>query len=328
MLSTEWAQRLGLNEKVIVGVGAMDAHMGAVGGQIEPYYLSKVIGTSTCDMLVAPADDMATKNVKGICGLVNGSIIPGMIGMEAGQSAFGDVYAWFKNLLAWPIKHILNGEGLSDEALEEAIEKIIPELSKQAEMLPLKEDQELSVDWFNGRRTPDANALLKGCLLGLNLGSDAPQLFYSLVEGTCFGARAIVERFREQGVPVKGLIGIGGIAKKSPFIMQMLADVIGMPIKVHRSDQTCALGAAMFAATAAGIYSKVEDAMAAMGLGFETEYKPDPLRAALFSKRYHKYLMAGGFIEQLTNPKMSSDENVSENPAYGMLEEAVESTRG
>jgi len=302
-LSAEWAGRLGLSEKVIVGIGAMDAHMGAVGGQIEPYYLSKVIGTSTCDMLVAPVPEMDGKFVQGICGLVNGSIIPGMIGMEAGQSAFGDVYAWFRQLLAWPLKYLPAAASISPQVLQELTESLLPELSRQAALLPPQEDQELSIDWFNGRRTPDADASVKGAIMGLHLGSDAPHIFRSLAEATCFGARAIVERFIEQGVPVKGLIGIGGVAKKSPFIMQMLADVIGMPIRINKSEQTCALGAAMFAATACGYYTTVAEAMEKMGQGFGETYYPDATRREVYQRRYQKYLSAGNYLQQSGNAK-------------------------
>ena len=296
-LSKEWAERVGLSTNVVVGVGAFDAHMGAVGGQIEPFHLSKVMGTSTCDMLVAPADYMEGKLVKGICGQVNGSIIPGMIGLEAGQSAFGDAYAWFKNVLAWPLKNVLG----DSKAIDEAIDKIIPELTKQASQLPLEENGELAIDWLNGRRTPDANQLLTGGFSGLDLGSDAPRMFRALVESTCFGAKKIVDRFNEEGIPVKGLIGMGGVARKSPFIMQMMADVINMPIRIHRSEQTCAAGAAMFAATAAGLYSQVEDAMAAMGQGFDQEYHPDQSQVPIYAKRYKQYNRFGDFIEAETN---------------------------
>ncbi|MGN6339449.1 MAG: ribulokinase [Ginsengibacter sp.] len=303
-LSEEWAQRLGLPKDVIVGVGAMDAHMGAVGGQIEPYYLSKVMGTSTCDMLVAPAEEVHEKLVEGICGQVPGSVIPGMIGMEAGQSAFGDTYAWFKNLMSWPFgllreSKIIDEEKIN-ELIDEATHKIIVRLSEEAEQLQLNENDELSVDWLNGRRTPDANQLLKAAVTGLSLGTDAPRFFKALVEGTCFGAKAIVERFVQQGVEVKGLIGIGGVAKKSSYIMQTMADVMDMPIKIHRSEQTCAAGAAMFAATAAGIYDKVEDAMKAMGRGFDKEYFPNKEKVSIYQKRYQKYLELGKFIEQQT----------------------------
>ena len=221
-LSKEWAKKLSLSEDVIVGVGAFDAHIGAVGGQIEPYYLSKVMGTSTCDMLVAPVDEVKNKLIKGICGQVESSIIPGMIGMEAGQSAFGDVYAWFAGLTPG---HSPKGEGR------------IVQLSKKAATLPLNENDELAIDWLNGRRTPDADQTLKAAIINLNLASDAPKIFKALVEATCFGAKAIVERFNEQGVAVKGLIGLGGVAKKSSYVMQVMADVMNIPIKIHRANK-------------------------------------------------------------------------------------------
>ncbi|HWV75350.1 MAG TPA: ribulokinase [Pseudosphingobacterium sp.] len=305
-ISKEWAERLGIPPRAIVGIGAMDAHMGAVGGQIEPYSLSKVMGTSTCDMLVVPKNELGDKVIKGICGQVEGSIIPGMIGLEAGQSAFGDIYAWFKQLLSWPLQHMLIK---SDKMDVETTKKIVAdiqdgllhELSKQAAALPLSEHAELSIDWLNGRRTPDANQTLKGMISGLSLGSNAPSIFYSLVESTCFGARKIVERFQEEGVPVKGLIGVGGIAQKSPFVMQMLADVMQMPLKIHKSEQTCALGAAMFAATIAGIYPSVEQAMETMGPGFGQEYQPNKVRKELFESRYQLYNRLGDCLEKTQN---------------------------
>lgn len=295
-LSQEWADKLGLDTNVIVGIGAFDAHMGAVGGQIEPYYLSKVMGTSTCDMLVAPEHEVGDTLVKGICGQVDGSIIPGMIGMEAGQSAFGDIYAWFRNLLAWPLRFI------SDENQRKEIEgKIIAELSKEAGKLPLHDDDEIAIDWMNGRRTPDANQELTGTIAGISLGTDAPAIFKALVEASCFGAKAIVDRFIAEGIPVKGLIGLGGVAKKSPYIMQVMSDVMNMPIRIHKSEQTCAAGAAMFAATAAGIYPTVQDAMAAMGQGFDAEYKPNPERVEYYKRRMKLYEKLGKFTEGLLN---------------------------
>ena len=300
-LSEEWASRLGLSKDVIVGVGAFDAHMGAVGGQIEPYHLSKVMGTSTCDMLVAPNADMKGKLVKGICGQVDGSVVPGMMGLEAGQSAFGDTYAWFRDLLGWPIQNLLGQSKLIDakgidKLKVEMFDNIIPELTKQASALPLQESDEVSIDWLNGSRTPDANQELKAAISELDLASNAPAIFKSLVEATCFGAKAIVDRFEHEGVPVKGLIGLGGVARKSPYIMQVMADVMNMPIRIHKSDQTCAAGAAMFAATAAGLYPKVEEAMAAMGQGFDVEFKPNPSAAPIYKKRYEKYKDLGEFI--------------------------------
>lgn len=304
-LSAAWAERLGLSTDVVIAVGALDAHMGAVGGQIAPYQLSKVMGTSTCDMLVAPVEEVNGKLVKGICGQVPGSVIPGMMGMEAGQSAFGDAYAWFKNLLLWPLQQVLPktafaGEAATEQLVTTVSERILAELNEQAALLPFDENSELAVDWLNGRRTPDANALLQAAVCRLNLGTDAVRLYRALAEATCFGAKKIVNRFVEEGIPVKELIGVGGIVKKAPFIMQLLADVLEMPIRAHASEQTCAAGAAMFAATAAGLYPKVEEAMQAMGQGFDKTYLPDKKHAAIYNTRYRQYEQLGMFIESRT----------------------------
>jgi L-ribulokinase len=301
-ISKEWADKLGLNEDVIVAVGAFDAHMGAVGGQIEPYHLSKVMGTSTCDMLVAPKDKIQNTLVKGICGQVDGSVIPGMIGLEAGQSAFGDSYAWLKKMILTPVIDILAKSKSIDQTTiatltEELSDKLLVELSKKASELPLLETDPIATDWLNGRRTPDANQLLKSGIIGLNLSSDAVMLFKTIVESTCFGAKAIVDRFNEEGVPIEGLIGLGGVAKKSPYIMQVMSDIMNMPIRIHKSDQTCALGAAMFAATAAGIYEKVDDAMVSMGQGFDTTYTPNKNNIDYYAKRMNLYKKLGAFIE-------------------------------
>jgi L-ribulokinase len=159
-------------------------------------------------------------------------------------------------------------------------------------------ENEIALDWFNGRRTPDANQELKAAITGLSLASNAPRIFFSLAEATCFGAKKIVDRFNEQGVPVKGLIGLGGVAKKSPFIMQMMADVMNMPIRIHKSEQACATGAAMFAATAAGLYPKVELAMDAMGTGFEKTYSPRPAQVAVFAERFRKFSALSESVEK------------------------------
>jgi L-ribulokinase len=305
-LSKEWAEQLGLTTEVIIGVGAFDAHMGAVGGQIEPYHLSKVMGTSTCDMLVAPLEEVKGILVRGICGQVPGSVIPGMMGMEAGQSAFGDAYAWYRDILSWPLQKVLENSGLihpelANRLITESKDKLIVELSRDAALLVPEEKNELALDWFNGRRTPDANQSLKGAITGLSLGTDAPKIFRSIAESTCFGAKAIVDRFNGEGVQVKGLIGLGGVARKSPFIMQMMADIMEMPIRIHKSEQTCALGAAMFAATAAGIFPDIEEAMDRMGQGFDTSYYPKPQYTEVYKKRYRQYNKLGRFIEGLAS---------------------------
>jgi len=301
-LTPEWAEKLGLSTNVVIGVGAFDAHLGAVGAEIEPYYVSKVMGTSTCDMLIAPMEEVGDKLVNGICGQVDGSIVPGMMGLEAGQSAFGDIYAWFKKILEWPIQNILADTELIDtetklKLIEETSDKIIAKLSDAASKIPISDTGIVALDWMNGRRTPDANQSLKGAISGLNLGSDAPRIFRALVESTAFGSKAINDRFIAEGVRIDGVIALGGVAKKSPFVVQIVADVLNLPIKVARSEQACALGTAMAAAVAAGVYSNTFEAQKKMGGGIEKEYHPIPENVEKYKALYEKYQKFGKFVE-------------------------------
>ena len=293
-LSQEWADRLGLTTDVVVGVSAFDCHMGAVGANISEHAFVRIIGTSTCDIMVASKEEVGDKLIKGICGQVDGSVIPGMTGLEAGQSAFGDVYAWFRRVLEWPLKNL---SGLDGEALEQACDRIIPQLTREAETLEPGAGAVLALDWMNGRRTPDANQLLTGAITGITLGTSAPMIFRALVEATAYGSRAIVDRFRREGVRIDSIIGIGGIALKSPFVMQTLSDVLNMPIKVCNTDQACALGAAMFAATASGAYPTIEAARDAMNSGFAHEYQPIPANVEVYDRLYQKYEVLGRFVE-------------------------------
>ena len=307
-LTQEWADRLGLTTDVVVAGGAFDCHMGAVGANVTPYTFVRVLGTSTCDIMVASHEDIGDKLISGICGQVDGSVIPGMIGLEAGQSAFGDIYAWFKRVLEFPFNSILSNSKLIDEdtkakLLKETMDDIIPALTREAEKIPVEESTIIAVDWMNGRRTPDANQELKGAITEITLGSSAPRIFRALVEATAFGSRAIVERMREEGVRIDNVIGIGGIALKSPFVMQTLSDVLNMPIQVCKTEQACALGAGMFAATAAGIYSKVEDAQKAMNSGFAHTYYPNAENVEKYTEIYKNYVEVGAFIEKRTLKK-------------------------
>jgi L-ribulokinase len=301
-LSKKWAEKLGLPVSVAVGAGAFDAHLGALGAEIEPYQLSKVMGTSTCDMLIAPASELGDQPVAGICGQVDGSIVPGMVGLEAGQSAFGDIYAWFRDLLMWPLENIPKGlegldEGLVEKIRKESADGMIARLSEAAGKISPAESSLLALDWMNGRRTPDANQNLKGAIMGLTLGTKAPAIFRALVEATAFGARMIVDRFVDEGVRIDGVIALGGVAKKSPLVMQIVADVLDKPIKVARSEQAVALGSAMAAAVVAGIHPSIPTAQAAMGGGFETEYHPDPAMVRIYQELYEQYQRFGKFVE-------------------------------
>jgi L-ribulokinase len=300
-LSQEWAMKLGLTTETEIAVGTFDAHSGALGAEVKEFTLTKVMGTSTCDMLVAPMEEFGDKLVSGICGQVDGSIIPGMLGLEAGQSAFGDVYAWFRDLLMWPLNIFATDADDLERTRRSVKESLIERLSEAAKRIPPGETELVALDWLNGRRTPDANQALKGAISGITLGSDAPRIFKALVEGTCFGSRKIIDRFRSEGIDIKNVMALGGVAKKSGYVMQTMADVLNMPIKVANSEQTPALGAAMLAATAANIFPNTGEAQAAMGSGYLQEYFPDAVRAAIYDKLYEKYNRLGEFIEKEIN---------------------------
>ncbi len=301
-LSAAWAEKLGLTTDTVVAVGTFDAHSGAVGAKIDENALVRVMGTSTCDIIVAKDAAVNGKTIKGICGQVDGSVIPGLIGLEAGQSAFGDLLAWFKEVLAWPIDNlVMTSHLLSDQqkvALKEEIEHdFIQKLSDAAEAIPLSESIPTALDWINGRRTPDANQNLKSAISNLSLGSKAPHIFKALINAICFGSKKIADRFQEEGIKIASVVGIGGVARKSPFIMQTLANVMKMPIKVVASDQAPALGAAIYAAVASGIYQNVIEASTFMGSDYEAEYYPDPAEVREFEKLIESYERLGQYIE-------------------------------
>jgi L-ribulokinase len=304
-LTGEWARRLGLSAGIPVAVGAYDAHMGAVGGGVKEGVLVRVMGTSTCDVIVGPVPEAGEVPVQGICGQVEGSVVPGMIGYEAGQSSFGDVYAWFKRILMWPLEQVLPaldlGEDVKKQIAGEISKRLIPALEGAAEKLDPRQTGLTALDWLNGRRTPDANQFLKGAVTGLSLGTDAVRFYRALVEATAFGARAIVERFRAEGVIINEIIGVGGVARKSSLVTQTLADVLDMPIKVSANDQSVALGAAMFAAVAAGLYPDIPAAQAVLCPPIEKTYTPDPERVRVYDSLYKLYQNLGAFAETLTD---------------------------
>jgi len=304
-LNQEWATKLGLTTDTIIAVGTFDAHSGAVGAKIDEYALVRVMGTSTCDIIVSAKENVGSKTVKGICGQVDGSVIPGYIGLEAGQSAFGDVLAWFKDTLSWPLDNLVyNSSILSEEQkaqLKEEVESnFIKTLTEQAEAIPLSESIPTALDWVNGRRTPDANQGLKSAMTNLSLGTKAPHIFKALINSICFGSKKIVDRFEEEGVRIDTVIGIGGVARKSAFIMQTLANVLNKPIKVCASDQAPALGAAIYAAVAAGIYPNVIEASKKMGSDFESEYFPQADKIEKYQELMDSYSELSQFVESIS----------------------------
>jgi L-ribulokinase len=271
-LTPEWAKRTGLPAGIPVAVGAFDAHLGGVGSGIAPGTLVKIIGTSTCDMMVAPAgQDLA--DVPGLCGIVKGSILPGFFGLEAGQSAVGDIFNWFVNYLQ------PGGARLgSHEALSAGAAKLAP-----------GESGLLALDWNNGNRTILVDQRLTGLLLGQTLYTTPAEIYRALIEATAFGALTIINRFEEYGVKVEQVVNCGGIAEKNPLVMQIYADVTGRPMKISRSAQTCALGAAIAGAVAGCAHKDFASAQARMTGLKPRVFKPNPKHHETYKELYRLY---------------------------------------
>jgi L-ribulokinase len=273
-LCAEWASALGLREGIAIAMGAFDAHYGAVGAGARTGTLVKIIGTSTCDCAVAPASG-EIQNVPGICGIVNGSIMPGYYGIEAGQSAVGD-------LLKWWVERVCEG----DSALHE-------ELTTRASRLRPGESGLVALDWNNGNRTVLVDPRLTGLIVGQTLHTTRSDVYRALIEGTAFGARAIIERMIAYGIPVERVVCCGGIAEKNPLFMQIYADVLGYPMIIAGSPQTPALGAAASAAVAAGAaaggHATFDEAQAAMVRDGETRFEPDAAAGRTYDELYAIY---------------------------------------
>ncbi len=301
-ITGEWAQRLGVPSDTAIGGGSFDAHAGAVGAGIRPGTMVKVVGTSTVDMLVEEAGNLEGRDLRAYCGLAEDSIVPGYIGIEASQAAFGDVYAWYSSLLMWPLRELLPKSQLIPEELkkrlkEEMMGRILGDLEERA--MQLEDTDIIALDWFNGRRYPHLNENVKAAIAGLNLGSTAPEIFRALVIATVFGSKRVFDGLVSNGIGIDRLTMVGGISKKSPFIMQMMADVLHRPVMVCSEDQVCALGAAIYAAVAAGFYPDVDTAQQALCEPYHANYMPDAGKWSKYSKRYQKYLSLGNYIESM-----------------------------
>ncbi|HEY1081865.1 MAG TPA: ribulokinase [Prosthecobacter sp.] len=274
-LSAKWAEKLGLPQGIAVSVGAFDAHMGAVGAGVKEGTLVKILGTSTCDLMITPADK-ALADIPGVCGIVNGSVLPGHYGIEAGQSAVGDLFLWLvKNLVP-------DTYGTSIGEKFEAMEKAMSAQKPGASGL-------LALDWNNGNRTVLVDVRLTGLLLGQTLYTQAHEIYRAYIEATAFGALTIIRRVEEYGVEVREIVNTGGLAVKNATLMQCYADIIGKPMKVSRSEQTCALGAAIFGAAAAGV-ADIASLQARVTASREKVYVPIPENQAVYAELYALYL--------------------------------------
>ena len=268
-LTAEWADRLGLRAGVPVAVGAFDAHLGGVGSGVGEGTLVKIIGTSTCDITTAPLS-RELPDIPGLCGIVPESVLPGAYGLEAGQSAVGDIFNWWVD--------VVRPSGHDHESL-----------SAEASGLRPGESGLLALDWHNGNRTVLVDQRLSGLVLGLNLRSTPAEIYRTLIEATAFGARVIVERFEEFGVPVDRVVNCGGISVKNALVLQIYADVLRRPMYVARSAQTCALGAAVAGAVVAGAHLSFDAAVDAMTGVLEKHFAPDAGRAAVYDRLFAMY---------------------------------------
>jgi L-ribulokinase len=270
-LTAEWAKKTGLSAGIPVAVGAFDAHLGAVGSGVAPGTLVKIIGTSTCDIAISP-NRQRLADVPGVCGIVDGSVLPGHFGIEAGQSAVGDIFNWFVNYVQ-PL-----GKSGSHENLTAAAARVRP-----------GESGLLALDWNNGNRTVLVDQRLTGALLGQTLYTTPAEIYRALIEATAFGALTIIKRFEEYGVRISSVVNCGGIAEKNPVLMQIYADVTGRPMKVSRSAQTCALGSAIAAAVVAGAHKDCPTAQKKMTGLKSRSYKPNRKAHAIYKELYALY---------------------------------------
>ena len=269
-LSSAWAAKLGLPAGIPVAIGEMDVHYGAIGSGIREGTLVKVIGTSTCDCAVVPAS-RKVKDIPGICGIVKGAILPGFFGIEAGQSAVGDIFKWWI------------------ESVCEGSDALYASLAKEAAKLEPGGSGLLALDWNNGNRTVLVDPMLSGLLLGTTLHTTKAEIYRALIEATAFGARTIIERIEAYGVPVKRIVCAGGIAEKNPLLMQIYADVTGRTMLVAGSSQACALGAAVSAAVLAGVFKDFPAARKAMTSLKNIEYKPRPAARKTYNRLFALY---------------------------------------
>ena len=270
-LTSGWAKKTGLTAGIPVAVGAFDCHLGAVGSGVTPGTLVKIIGTSTCDISIA-SNTSKLADVPGLCGIVDGSVLPGYFGLEAGQSAVGDLFNWWVNYIQ------PHGEKLSHRKLDEEALKLAP-----------GESGLLALDWNNGNRTILVDQRLTGLIVGQTLYSTPAEVYRALIEATAFGALTIINRFEEYGVKISQIVNCGGIAEKSAITMQIYADVTGRPMKISRSAQTCALGSAIAAAVIAGAHKSYATAQKKMTGLKPVVYKPNAKAHATYKELYALY---------------------------------------
>lgn len=299
-IAKEWAERLHINPKAVVGGCSFDAHAGGVGAGVCLNTMVEVVGTSTVNLLVEHPEVLKGKDLRAFCGQAEDSIVPGYVGLEMSQPAFGDAYAWLKEIIMWPLqKMVISEDILSRGSLEALIEyfddTILPAMEIEAEKRI--EENVVALDWLNGRRYPYLNESVCAAISGLTLGTKAPSIYCALIKATVFGSKRIYESLIANGLKISRLICVGGIARKSKLIMQMLSDALNVPIMVCKEEQVCAKGAAIYAAVAAGYFDSVSDAQGVFCETYHANYFPDEKRNRMYEKMYQDYLRLGNFVE-------------------------------
>lgn len=288
IISEKWANIWGLEKNVIISGSSFDAHAGAVGVGICEKTLVCTIGTSAVDLVVSKAENFIGKKLQSYGGQAENSILPGFVGIEAGQAAFGDIFAWFKKVLMWPQKQFAV-DSISKKELNEIENQMLAQLEVSLNDL---DDKEFSValDWFNGRRYPNTDDSQRAAIMGLSLASDAPDIYRALLFGAVCGMKRIIMGFEEAGIEIDRVIAVGGISKKSPYVMQLMADLLDKSVITVSANQTCALGAAMYAAVAGGCYFSLEDAGKVMAAKEDKIFVPNKEKKLLYERKYQEYV--------------------------------------
>lgn len=303
-LSAEWARRLRLSTDTVVGCGSLDAHAGGVGAGIDAQSLVKVMGTSTVDMFLTDYEAIEGADLRRLCGLAENSIVPGYLGGETSQAAFGDLFAWYGRMISWPVRNVVAAQ-LREVLPAEQVEAIIDASSAsllealEAEAVQRGPSDIVALDWINGRRYPDVDEDASGALIGLRIGHDAVDVYRALVQAAVLGSKAIYDGLAAEGLHFDRVILVGGISQKSPFVCQSIADALHTEVLVCEEKEVCALGSAMYAATAAGFFGGLPEAQQRLGGGFVARYEPSNASARRLDDAFADYRAAGTLLGSL-----------------------------
>ena len=310
-ISSEWAGRLGVDPETVIGMGSFDAHAGGVGAGIRKGTMVKVIGTSTVDLVIEQPQKIKGKDLREICGQAEDSIVPGYMGLEMGQPAFGDAYTWIKDMGVWAIEEMIIPHEIlpikDRRDLEAYLESNFIRQIESAAKHYIQSD-EMALDWLNGRRYPSLNEAARAMVSHLSLGTTLPAIFCAFVKATVFGSRRIFESLIQNGIDVHRVIAVGGIAEKSPFVMQMLADAMKVSIQVCKDTQVCAKGSAMYASVAAGLFANIREAQNKYRKKTNSTYTPNKEMFGLYDRQYAKYITLGKMSESFTKPNYGNEE--------------------